>query len=119
MLTKQNICKKQKQTKNVLNKKFPQSMLQRKQQLKFEKNPHSRLRDNYLDSYLSLEQCNTCGVTRNTKHLVLECNKTVLLREGLFNCIKGKKENFMRLNEKKLQYILNMESEKAVVKTYK
>ena len=58
----------------------------------------------------------TCGVTRNTKHLVLECDKTVLLREGLFKCIKAKEENVMRLNEQeKLQYILNMESEKADV----
>ena len=57
-----------------------------------------------------------CGVTRNTKHLVLECTKTVLLREELFKCIKAKEENFMRLNEQeKLQYILNMESEKADV----
>ena len=74
------------------------------------------LRLDEASSYLNPEQCNMCGVTRNTKHLVLECNKTVLLREELFKCIKAKEENFMRLNEQeKLQYILNMESEKADV----
>ena len=39
------------------------------------------LRLDNTSSYLSPEQCDTCGVTRNTKHLVLECDKTVLLRE--------------------------------------
>ena len=56
----------------------------------------------------------TCSLTRTTKHLVLECDKTALLREGLFKCIKAKEENVMRLKEQeKLQYILNMESDKA------
>ncbi len=64
-------------------------------------------------SYLSPEQYDTHDVTRNTKHLVLECDKTVILREGLFKCIKSKEQTIMRLNEQgKLQ---NMGSEKAAV----
>ncbi len=76
------------------------------------------LRLDDASSYLSPEQYDTCDVTRNTKHLLLECDMTVILREALSNVVKANEETFMRVHvhdQEKLQYILNMKGEKAAV----